>query len=447
MNVLIQSLTDQLVHAPLLGAAAEALATGFAVLVVAGIALVLTIKRILYVCQPNEVLVFSGRRRLTGDGRVAGYRIIRGGRGVRIPLIETVDKMDLTNMVIEVTVKNAYSKGGIPLSVQGVANIKVPGTEPLLNNCLERFLGKPRAEIMKIARETLEGNLRGVLATLTPEQVNEDKESFAAQLATEAEQDLNRLGLELDTLKIQNVSDEVGYLDAIGRKISAQIRRDAQVAEADAGASAAEQKWRNTREAELAKITAGIEISIRENERRLADARSGRAAQIAQQQAEVQALMAQAEAEVTMQDARIEKVRMQLNADVLAPAEAARAAAVADARGKAAKIVEQGKATADVLTGIAAKYRSSGTAGRDILLMQKLVPLVDSLAGTMGDLKIDRLTVLGGDSGAGSGGDERLAKKLVRYSEEIKAATGIDVPEMIKAKSKQMGAEIGRAHV
>lgn len=418
---------------PLMGAAGEALATAAAVLVVATVALVLTVKRILYVCQPNEVLVFSGRRRLTGDGRVAGYRIIRGGRGIRVPLIETVDRMDLTNMIIEVTVSNAYSKGGIPLSVQGVANIKVPGTEPLLNNCLERFLGKPRPEIMKIARETLEGNLRGVLATLTPEQVNEDKESFAAQLATEAEQDLNRLGLELDTLKIQNVSDDVGYLDAIGRKISAQIRRDAQVAEADARASAAEQKWRNTREAELAKISAAIEISIRENDRRLADARSGRAAMIAKQQAEVQALMAQAQAEVQMQEARIEQVRLQLQADVLQPAEAARAAAVADARGKAAKIVEQGRATAKVLTDLSEKYRGSGDAGRDILLMQKLVPLLDSLAGTMGDLKVDRLTVLGGDASA-AGGDERLAKKLLRMSEEIKAATGVDVPGLVKTK-------------
>ena len=81
---------------------------------------------------------------------------------MRVPLLESVDQMDLTNMIIEVTVRNAYSKGGIPLSVQGIANIKVPGEQPLLNNTLERFLGKSREEIMKIARETLEGNLRGV---------------------------------------------------------------------------------------------------------------------------------------------------------------------------------------------------------------------------------------------------------------------------------------------
>jgi len=124
------------------------------------------ISRIIYICPPNEVLIFSGgQRKLPApddENRTVGYRIVQGGRGIRIPLIEVVDRMDLTNMIIEVTVKNAYSKGGIPLSVAGIANIKVPGEEPLLNNTLERFLGKSRDEIMKIARETLEGNLRGV---------------------------------------------------------------------------------------------------------------------------------------------------------------------------------------------------------------------------------------------------------------------------------------------
>jgi len=401
------------------------------VLFVGFVAAVLVIKRVLYVCQPNEVLIFSGRRRTTRDGRIAGYRIIRGGRGIRIPLFETVDRMDLTNMVIEVTVRNAYSKGGIPLSITGVANIKVPGEEPLLNNCLERFLGRPRPEIMKIARETLEGNLRGVLATLTPEQVNEDKESFAAQLTGEAEQDLNRLGLVLDTLKIQNVSDEKGYLDAIGRKISASILRDARIAEAATQAEAAVINWGTHKDAELAKLDAEMEIAMQDQERVLADLRTAREALIAQQKAEVQALQAQAEAEIEMQDARIEQVRLQLNADVLQPAEAKRRAAEQDARGKAATIVEQGKATAKVLTDLAHTYRHSGGAGRDIFLMQKLVPMLDALSTTMGDLKIDRLTVLGQQ---GHGDGEGLASKLVKTSEQIKAATGVDVPEIVRSR-------------
>jgi flotillin len=405
-------------------------AVGF-ILVLGFVTVLAVIKRVLYVCQPSEVLIFSGRRRVAGNGRIAGYRIIRGGRGIRVPLFETVNRMDLTNMIIDVRVTNAYSKGGIPLSVQGVANIKVPGEEPLLNNCLERFLGQSREEIMKIARETLEGNLRGVLAGLTPEQVNKDKEEFASKLAEEAEQDFSKLGLVVDTLKIQNVSDDVGYLDAIGRQISAQIRRSAQIAEAEARAEAAEQKWRNTMNGELSKLDADMEIARKENERRVADARTRRDAMIAQQLAEVQASVAQANAEVDTQQARIEMVRLQLDADVLQPAEAARRESEENAKGEAAKIVEQGRATAKVLTDIAERYSTSGRAGRDILLMQKLVPLMAKISHSMGDLKVDQLTVLGKGGGSDDGD---LAGKLITYGEQIKAATGIDVPALLRQK-------------
>lgn len=389
-------------------------------------ATVLVIKNVLYVCQPSEVLIFSGRQRMS-EGREISYRIIKGGRALRVPLIETVDHMDLTNMIIEVTVRNAYSKGGIPLMVQGVANIKIPGEEPLIHNALERFLGRSREEIMKIARETLEGNLRGVMATLTPEQVNQDKEAFAGKLAEEAEHDLNTIGLVLDTLKIQNVSDEVGYLDALGRMRSAHIRRNAQVAEAEAQAEAAEVKFDNYQRGEVAKIEAQIAVARKDNERRIADARTKREAMIAEQQAQVQAAIAQARAEVEMQKARIEQVRLQMQADELRPADAKMREDQARAKADAAKIIEQGKATAEVLKQLATTYRSSGDGGRDVLLMQQLVPLLEKVSGTIGELHVDRLTVIGKSTGDGT--DESLASRLVNASEQIKAATGLDLRE------------------
>jgi flotillin len=391
--------------------------------------LVFTIKNLLYVCQPNEVLIFSGRKRLLGDEEI-GYRIIKGGRAVRYPIIETVDRVDLTNMIIEVSVRNAYSKGGIPLSVQGVANIKIPGEQPLIHNTLERFLGRSREEIMRVARETLEGNLRGVLATLTPEQVNTDKEAFASKLTEEAEHDLNRIGLVLDTLKIQNVSDEVGYLGSIGRMRSAQVRKSAQIAEAGAQASAAEVKWENHMRGELAKLHAAVEVARKENDRRVADAQTRREALIAEEQATVQAMIAQATAEMGMQDARIEQVRLQLQADVLQPAEARRQEAIARAKAAAVTIIEQGRATADVMKQLATTYRQGG--GREVLLMQKLVPLLNQVTGTIQDLKVDRLTVIGG--GAMNGGGGSLATQLVNANEQVKAATGVDVAGVFRER-------------
>jgi flotillin len=396
------------------------------------IAIVVTIKNVFYVCQPNEVLIFSGREHVIGNLQV-GYRVIKGGNAIRLPIIETVDRMDLTNMIIDLTVKNAYSRGGIPLTVQAVANVKIPGEMPLLHNALERFLARTREEIMQIARETLEGNLRGVLATLTPEQVNMDKEAFASKLTEEAEHDLNRIGIVLDTLKIQNVGDEVGYLDAIGRMRSAHARRNAQIAEALTQSSAAEVKWRNYMTGEVSKLDAQVNIARKENERRIADATTRREAVIAEQVGEVQGLTAQARAEIGMQEARIEQVRLRLQADVVQPAEARKNAAVAKAKADATRIIEQGKATAGVLTNLAAQYRASGSSARDVLLMQKLVPIMHLVAGTIGELKVDRLTVLGqGFGGSGDGGS--LARTLVGASEQIRAATGVDLTEVARQK-------------
>lgn len=403
-----------------------------AILVMAGLSIVVVMMRVLYVCQPNEVLIFAGRRRRGRDHHFKGYRIIRGGRTFRVPLLETVDKMDLTNMIIDVSVQNAYSKGGIPLNVQGVANIKIPGEEPLLNNALERFLGQGREQIKQFAQDTLEGNLRGVLAQLTPEEVNTDKERFATQLTHEAEQDFNRLGLVLDTLKIQNVSDEVGYLDAIGRQRSASIRRDAQIAEETAQAEAAEHKWHNTMNGELAKIEADMEISRKQNERRVADAETLRSAEIAREQAEVQALIVEAKAQVQMQQARIEQTRLKLEADVIQPADARRRQQEEQAKAEAVKVVQQGKATAQVLKDLARGYAQSGTAGRDALLMQKLLPITAKLA-SVGTLKIDRLTVLP-DRGGASVDGRPLAETLLDYGEQIRAATGIDVMAVLKQR-------------
>lgn len=410
------------------------------ILVIAFFAIVMMIKKLIYLCDPNEVLIFSGGKKSGRDGQAIGYRIIKGGRAIRVPIIETVDRMDLTNIIIEVSVKGAYSKHGIPLAVEGVANVKIPGEEPLIHNALERFLGKSRDQVRQIARETLEGNLRGVLATLTPEEVNQDKEAFAVKLAEEAEHDLARIGLTLDTLKIQNVADEVGYLDAIGRIRNAEVQQRALVAEAQAHAETQQVKWQQHMEGELDKIQERVTVARSQNERRIADARSKREALIQEERAIVQADIAQAKAESETQLERIEQIKLKLHADVIKPAEARLEQQRQQAKADAVSIIEQGTATAKVLTDLAAKYRASGDAGRDVLLMQKLLPLLKSVSGTIGELKVDRMTVIGqGKNGASNGAD--LAGRLIGLSEEVKAATGVDLPKVLQNK---LGAGEGR---
>jgi len=393
-----------------------------------------TIKRLLYICQPNEVLILSGVSRnieVAGRPKKIGYRIVKGGRALRKPLFERIDRMDLTNMIIDLRITDAYSKGGIPLTVSGVANIKVPGEEPLINNTIERFLGFDRGQIMKIAKDTLEGNLRGVLATLTPEQVNEDKISFAKSLLDEAEQDLGRLGLVLDSLRIQNVSDEAGYLNSLGRKQSAEVQKNSVIAEASAQADAAERAATNEMETALVRIQNDIAITRAENERRIAAALSQRAALVAEEQSRVVTLIAKANAEVGVQGARQEQVRRQLEADVILPAKARQAAEEAAAKAGASTIIENGIATARALSSVATAWAKAGPNAKEIFLMQKLDVLLRSVVSTVQAVQVNKLVMLPAGSAAATGD---MPQKVMAAAEQLKATLGIDVAEILRGR-------------
>ena len=393
-------------------------------IVTGGLAVMLVAKNLVYIAGPNEVLVFSGRKTRVGARKTIGYRSIKGGRGFRIPLIESVDRVDLTNMVIDVAVSNAYSKGGIPLKVHGVANVKVSGHEPYLGNAIERFLGRDRRSIIKVAKDTLEGNLRGVLSQLTPEQVNEDKISFAEKLLEEAEHDLSRLGLVLDTLKIQNVADDVGYLDSIGRKKTAQVVKDARVNEAIARAKSTEREAENNRLAKMRNLEAEMGILEADISRQVVDAQSAGKAMIAEEIGAVKALIEEATENVKVQKARVLQEERRLLADVVAPAEAEMQQRRADAQAQAARIIEDGKATVAVLNAMIATWKQGGDSARDIFLMQKLQTMMNALVDTIADVKIDRVTLLPPSDGS-------TAKQAVTLVEELKAGTGIDIPEVV----------------
>ncbi len=385
---------------------------------------------LLYICEPNEVLIFSGRRREV-NGQTKGYRIIKGGRGWRVPLIERVDRLDLTNMIIDVEVRGAYSKGGIPLNVQGVANLKIAGHEPMLGHAVERLLGKPRGELVQMAKDVLEGNLRGVLSRLTPEEVNEDKIAFAEKLLEEAEHDLGKLGLALDTMKIQNVWDERGYLDSLGRKQSAEIIKKSRIAEARAKADAIVRDSENRRRARMQQVEAEEQIAVAQAERRVADAKTRATALVAEQEGIVKAQIAKAESAMEAEEARVEQVRRQLEADVIEPAKAGMEAGIAEAKGRSARILEEGRATVQVLEEMIQVWADSGDSARDIFLMQKLQKVMDSLITTVGEVKIDRITMLPPDEGGGS-----TARQAVRLVEELKGAIGVDLPELLEAAAK-----------
>lgn len=393
------------------------------------LAIFIAVKTLIVICLPNEMVVITGRRRLTPDGREIGYRILRGGRTLRIPLIERVSRIDLRTIPIEVAVRNAYSMGGIPLLVQGIANVKVSGRDPTSHNAVERLLDKPFEEVMQIAKDTLEGNLRGVLATLTPEEVNEDRLKFAQRLIEEADEDLRKLGLELDTLKIQNVTDEVNYLGSIGRQKTAEILKISRVAEAQRDAEAEQTEAASRQAAQVASLQADLRIAEESNRLRVRKAELEGEAVAREAEAAVAGEKARVVAEQTLQQERISLEQRRLEADVLLPARAEQEAAEARAKGVAATIAEDGKAKLFVLEQTIKLYQSAGSEAERIFVLNMLPEIIKQISRSVGDMDIDKVTIF--DTGNGASGVANAAGQLptaiIQLTQQIEAATGVNI--------------------
>lgn len=406
-------------------------------LAVLGVFLIAVLKQFLMIGRPNELLVFSGRQRQLADGSSIGYReVTGGGRAFRIPVLEKVDRMELSTLPVDIRITNAYSKGGIPLNVHAVANVKV-STDPLvMKNAIERFMGHDRSEIRRVAKETLEGHLRGVLATLTPEEVNEDRLKFAGALLEEAEIDFDRLGLQLDTLKIQNVSDDAKYLDSIGRRRIAEVIRDAEVAESVARSEAKQAEAEAHQVGEVARQTAQTAIVQAENGLRQLRAELEATAKAEEEQAVAAAQQARAEAEAELQDVRKQLEQLRLQADVVLPAQAERQASALRARGEAASIEENGRAGAEVLQMMTDTWLEAGDDAKDIFLIQQLEEVLRTVVTRVHGVELGEVTLL--DSGDGQALPRHVASfpAMVRQVlEELHASTGVDVTGILSGAS------------
>ena len=308
---------------------------------------------------------------------------------------------------------------------------KVSSREGLLENSVERFLGRSPDYIQQIAKENLEANLRGVLSTMTPEEVNEDRLKFAQTLIDEADDDIKTLGLELDVLKIQNVTDQVGYLEAVGRRQTAQVLKEARESEAMQNADAAEAEAKARRRAEVARVDADLAIVEEQNKLRVRQAQLDAKALAEEEEAKVAGAKARAVAEQSLEHERIELQHRRLEADVVAPAQAEREALELKAKGLAAKIIEDGAAQVRVLRQLTEQFEAAGENAHDIFVLNMLPDLVTQITDTVRGIDIDRLTVIDGGNGTtGSaipGIVSQMPAAVISITEQIEAATGVNI--------------------
>ena len=427
----MEEITQAVELEQLMAWAGWAAATGMGLLV-----LFFIMRRFLYICRPNEVLIFSGRSRRLADGSKVGFRVVFGGRAWCTPIIEVVDRMDMTTIPIEVAVTQAYSKGGIPLAVRAIANVKLSSDKSFINNAIERFLGKDRSEVHRVARETLEGTLRGVLATLTPEEVNENRLKFADTLAEDVEEDFKKLGLMLDTLKIQHVTDDVQYLESIGRAQIAKVIKEAEIAESNAKNEANKAAADSLSEGEVARKDAERAIIQQRNDQRRIAAELGAEAESELRRAQAAGEQARAEAEQELQQIRRQLEQLRLQADVVIPADTERRARELIAKGEASPIEENGKAMAQVLQMLAKTWADAGPAARDIFLIQQVEQVIGTIVTRLAALKVREVNII--DPGDGSALPNYVAgfpATVTSILKTLRECTGVDVAEILSPKN------------
>jgi flotillin len=422
---------------PLWYVVGAALGMAFALLI-----LIAIVKRLLYIARPNEALVFSGKRHTTSDGQMLGYRIVTGGRrALRIPILERVDRIDMRLIPTDVVVQNAYSKGNIPLQIHAIANVKIHSDSRHIGNAIERFLGRSVREVQLVAQQTLEGALREVLAQLTPEEVNEDRLKFAESLMGAATDDLNKLGLQLDTLKVQMVSDETGYLDSLGRPRIAQVLRDAENSEHKAKQEVTRAQAHSNQRAEVSKAGSETAILEKRNELRQVMAELDGEAQAVEREAEAAAKTARAQAEQELQGLRSELEKVRLQADVVIPAETRREAQQLLAVGEAAPTAENGAAQVEVLRMMSEAWTAMGDKAKEIYVIQHLEEIVDTVVKNLSDVQVEEVHVL--DRGDGKGLSSYAAtypQMVAAVLAALKDSTGVDVPAILNPEHATNGA-------
>ncbi|MEU8000633.1 SPFH domain-containing protein [Catellatospora sp. NPDC049111] len=278
------------------------------------------------VAGPNEAFIVTGRKGRvteTADGArstdLSGQKVVMGASVFVLPVVQKLQVLDLSSRRIHVEITGAVSKQGIRANLQGVAIVKVGGTEDAIRAAAQRFLHQ-QSEIEEFTREVLAGALRSIVGRLTIEEIIRDRAAFASAVAEEAEHSMTNQGLVLDTFQLQDILAEGSYLQDLGRPEAARVLKDAAIAEANA-----------RQEAEQARLKS--EESIAEAQRNLALKQAGIQAEIDAAKAVSAAAGPLAEAErqqviiaeqrkVAEQNAELKQ--RQLDTEVRKPADAAR---------------------------------------------------------------------------------------------------------------------------
>jgi flotillin len=392
-------------------------------------AVIVYLKINLKICDPNEILIFSGKKRRLKTGEVVGYRVIRGGWGLKSPLLERVSRLSLSTISIPINISRALSNGMIPLNISAIAHVKIASIEGRgLENAVEKLLRKPETEIQDIAKSTLEGILRGILAKYTPEEANYKRMELEKELLDTAREELQILGFNLDSFKIDDIKDDQGYLEAVGRQRNAVVQRDARIKEAESGAAASIVESESKRKASDTEFKTRLAMEEYETNYRNEKARLNEKTN----RLEVQASFARSIEELNQKNTYHElnkEVKLKKHhAEVVIPAEAEKTASELKAIGQASFLKEQGIAMADAVKEMKSEWGHG--ENKELFMLHILPNIVDNVSRVIADnLKVENLVVMGNGALPNHVGD--VTSSVITFLEKINTATGLDLTKIL----------------
>lgn len=418
-------------------------------------------------CPSDKILVIYGKLKKTAEGKSRSSRCIHGGASFIWPVVQAYQFLDLTPLSISVDLRSALSRQNIRIDVPSRFTVGI-STEPgIMQNAAERLLGLKLAEIQELAKDIIFGQLRLVVATMDIEEINTDRDKFLEAVSRNVETELKKIGLRLINVNVTDISDESGYIDALGKEAAAKAINDAKknVAEKNRDGSIGEANANmdqriQVSEANSSAITgeneaqmkiAASNATLRESEAE-ALRRAITAEKIAEAKAQEEAYLAQKLAEI----ARAEREKATLEADVIIKSEIEKRRMEIDAEAEAEKIRRTAKGEADAIflkmeaeargiqeklsrqaEGYAKIVAAAGGNAADaskLMITDKMEDLVSKQVEAVKNIKFDKITVWDTGNQEKGSSTANFAQNIIKSVPPIKdlyEMTGLDIPSYL----------------
>ena len=427
---------------------------------------------------PNEALIISGGRKrsitlLDGTKKKVGYRYRLGGGTFVLPFIETVDRLPMDVVSLNIRTPEVLTHGGVPIMAEATAQVKVNSGGPAIHLAAEQFLGLGRDGIRDVASNVVEGKVREIIGTMTVEQIYRGRPEFTRQVTEAIQEDFARMGLVMLSFALKDISDSQGYIDALSRPQIAAAKRDAVIAQAETEKESVIKSSLARREAEVARLQADAQIAKAgwENEAKKAESQTIVNQKKAQadssyelerfrlsqdlKKEEAKVKLIEKEEAIRIETAEIARKEKELESNVLKPADArkyqikAEAEAeeyriTAEARGKAEalklegiaeaeRIKQRGLAEAEAMAKKAQAWEKYNQAAVFETYMKALPELAKAVAEPLS--KVDKIVIVGGEKGLGTTRiTGQVAEILAQMPEIVQSLAGVDLKKFLRDK-------------